>query len=259
MRPQDEQEGEGQEQNAEERNAAHANDNEVDNPEVLAYVANFDDSTSLSNEPVFTKVHKSTFSKKTEENDFERRNPAHVKSYLEDSPEDPASGANLHANTPLATHSEPLFSNGLKSISKKKEEEEHCEERNLTHAKSDLEDDRRFPYSGINFDAKTTLTTHNEPVHSNALNGISKKADKEHGERRNSAHAKCDVEDSLDDEGRNPAHAKSDHGDNLKILASGANIDLKSTESSQNENLSFLQLECDTSEITEKQHNIKND
>ena len=43
---QDEQQGEGQEQNAEERNAAHANDNQDDNTKVLATGANHSSMTT---------------------------------------------------------------------------------------------------------------------------------------------------------------------------------------------------------------------
>ena len=98
---------------------SHANDNQEDNPEDLAAIANVDDHTTLArhNEPVFTNELNS-ISKTTEEKDFERRNPAHAKSYLEDTPEDPASGANLD-DTTLATHNEPVFSDGPNSVFQK--------------------------------------------------------------------------------------------------------------------------------------------
>ena len=79
-RPQDEQQGEGQEQNTEESNPAHANDNQDDNPEVLATAANFDDNITLAlhNEPVSSNALNST-TKEREEEHGEERNPARVK------------------------------------------------------------------------------------------------------------------------------------------------------------------------------------
>ena len=111
--------------------------------------------------------------------------------------------------------------------------------------KTSLEDNPEDLASHGNFHDNTTLATLNEPVSSKARNSISKKAEEEQGERRNPAHAKCDVEDFPEDparrangrtwqEKKDPVHAKSDLEDNLEILASGANIDMKSTGTSQN-------------------------
>ena len=211
-RQQDEQQGEGQEQNAEERNAALAQDNQDDNPEVLATGANIDDNTTLAlhNKPVSSNALNS-ISKKREEEYGEERNPARAKNNIEDNPEVLASG-----KTP---------------------EEEHDEGRNPAHAENSLEDNPEVLASGANFDGNTTLATHNESVSLNALNSMSKTPEEEHDEGRSPAHAENNIEDNPEvlasgktpeeehDEGRNPAHAENSLEDNPEVLASGANFE----------------------------------
>ncbi|XP_078344020.1 uncharacterized protein LOC144629667 [Oculina patagonica] len=160
VRPLSGQEGEGLEQNAEERNAAHANDNQEDNPEVLA------------------------------------------------------TGGNVGDNTTFATQNKPVSSNALNSTSKKTEEE-HGDGRKPAHSKNNVEDNPEVLATGANVGDNTTFATLNKPNSLNALNNTAKKTEEEHGE------------------GRNPGHAK-----NKLILASGAGIGLKSTETAQNEDLS---------------------
>ena len=115
-RQQDEQQGEGQEQNAEERNPAHANDNQDDNPEVLASAANFDNNTTLAlhNEPVSSNAFNST-AKEREEEYGEERNAARVKNNVDDNPDDLTSDNNFDGNTTLTTHNEAVSLNALNS------------------------------------------------------------------------------------------------------------------------------------------------
>ncbi|XP_078344022.1 uncharacterized protein LOC144629669 [Oculina patagonica] len=109
-------------------------------------------------------------------------------------------------------------------------QEQNVEERNAAHAHDNQEDNPEvLATSVLNVDENTTLATQNEPVPSNAFNCTSKKTEEEYGEGRNTAHAK-----------------------NKLVLASGAGIDLKSTETAQYENL-VLQSEQNTSKITERQ------
>ncbi|XP_078354391.1 uncharacterized protein LOC144638996 [Oculina patagonica] len=96
----DEDEDEGPEQNAEERNSAHpATDNQEDNSEVLATGAIVDVNTTVAtqNEPVSSNAPKS-ISKMAEEENGEDRNQADTKNNLEDNPEVLASGANANVN-----------------------------------------------------------------------------------------------------------------------------------------------------------------
>ncbi len=208
VRPQNEQEGEGQEQNAEERNAASANDNQEDNPEVLATGAYVNDNTTLAtqNEPVSSNALDS-ISKKTEIEHGGERNAAHAHDNQNDNPEVLATGANVGDNTTLAIQREPVSSTALNSTSKKTEEE-HGKGIKAAHAHDNQEDNPEvLATSALNVGDNTTLATQNEPVSSITLKSSSKKTNEEHGE------------------GRNPAHAK-----NKLVLASGAGIDLKSTE-----------------------------
>ena len=275
-RQQDEQQSEGQEQNTEERNPALAQDNQDDNPEVLATGANVDDNTTTAshNEPVSSHALNS-ISKKKEEEYGEERISAPAKSNIEHNPEDLTSDNNFDGNTTLALDNEPVSLNANKSLCKTTEEE-HYEGRNPGHVENNLEGNPEVLSSGPNFDGNTTLATHNEAVSLNALNSMSKTAEEEHDEGRNLTHTKYDFENNpevlatgadADDnttlathepvssnalnsipknteeehgKGRNPAHTENKLEDNPEVVAYGASIDLKRTETAQNENLSVL-------------------
>ena len=218
-RQQDEQQHERQEQNAEERNAALAQDNQDDNPEVLATAANFDNNTTLAlhNEPVSSNALNST-AKEREEEHGEERNPARVKNNVDDNPDDLTSD-NFDGNTTLATHNETVSLNALNSL-RKTAEEENDEGRNLTHTKYDLEDNPEALATGANVDDNTTLATQ-EPVSSNAT--VYPKR-----QRKNMAREEIQLK------------TENNLEDNPEVIASGASIDLKNTETAQNENLSVL-------------------
>ncbi|XP_078345367.1 uncharacterized protein LOC144630868 [Oculina patagonica] len=243
--------GEGERQNAEERNEAHANDKQEDNPEVLASGANVDDHTTFATqiEPVssnaLNSISKTTeeehgeernpagakvddnilatqnepipsnalnsTSKKTEEEHGEGRNAAHANDKQEDNPEILATGANVGDNTTLATQNKPVSSNALNSISKKTEEG-HGEERNTAHSNDKQEDNPEVLASGANVDDHTTLATQIEPISSNALNSISKTTEEEDGEERN------------------PAHAKDKQQNNAEVTGTAQNENLSSNE-----------------------------
>ena len=99
VRPQDGQEAEGQQQDAEERNAAHAEDNQEGNPEVLVTGSNSVALSTLAtqNEPV-SSIARNRMSRETEEEHGVRRNPSHAENNLEDNPEDLASGARIDSS-----------------------------------------------------------------------------------------------------------------------------------------------------------------
>ena len=220
-RQQDEQQGVGQEQNAEERNPAHAKDNQDDNPEVLAIAANFDNNTTLAlhKEPVSSNALNST-TKEREEEHGEERNPARVKNNLDDNPDDLTSDNNFDGNTTLTTHNEAVSLNALNSVYKIAEEE-HDEGRNLTHTKYDLEDNPEVLATGANVDDNTTLATH-EPFSSNATTVYPKR------QRKNMAREEIQLK------------TENNLEDTPEVIASGGSIDLKSTETAQSENLSVL-------------------
>ena len=263
---QDEQQGEGQEQNAEERNAAHANDNQEDNPKVLATGANFDDNTTLAShsEPVSSNAFNS-ISNEGEEEHGEERNAARAKNNIKDNPDVLTPDNNFDGNTTIATYNEPASINALKSMWKTTEEE-HDEGRNPAHVENNLENNPEVLASGTNFDGNTTLAAHNEAVSLNALNSVYKTAEDEHDEGRNLTDTKYDLEDNPEalatganvgdnttlsthepvssnalnsipkktgeehGKGRNPTHAENNLEDNPEVIAYGASIDLKNTE-----------------------------
>ena len=234
-RQQDEQQGEGQEQNIEERNPALAQDNQDDNPEVLATGANVDDNTTIAShdEPVSSNALNSICKKRDEEYGDER-NPAPAKNNIEDNPEVLASRTNFDGNTTLATNNESVSLNALNSMSKTAEEE-HDERRSPAHAENNLEDNPEVLAFGTNFDGNTTLETHNEAVSLNELNSMSKTAEEEH------------------DEGRSPGHAENNLEDNPEVLASGTNFDGNTTLATHNEAVSLNALNS-MSKTAEEEH-----
>ncbi len=162
-RPQNGQKGDWQEQNDEERNAAHTNDKQEDNPKILASGANVDDNTTLAtqNDPVSSNALNS-ISKRTEKEHGGGRKAAHVKNNLEDNSEVLATGAGVDDHTTLATQSEPVSSNALNSTLKKTEEE-HGEGRNAARANDKQNDNPQVLSSGANVGVNTTLATQKEP------------------------------------------------------------------------------------------------
>ena len=229
-RQQDEQPGEGQEDNAEGRNPAHVEDKSEDNPDVLASGLNFDDNATLAtqNEPVSLNVLNS-MSKTAEEGDEKGKNLAHVEFDLDDNPDNQATCSYLDGTSTLATY-ERASSHTLNSIPRKASEE-HGEGRNLTHAKSNLEDNPEDL-------ATASLAKQNEPVSLNTLKSMSVNKKQKHGEERYPVY---------------PAHGKNNLEDNPEEHASAATIVFKSVETAQNKNLPVLQTEHDTYKITDKQ------
>ena len=226
---QDEQQGEGQEQNAEERNPVHAENNQEDNPVVLASGFNFDGNTTLATQNERRSLNVLNSMCKTAEEGHEKgKNVAHAEFDLDDNPDNQlqATCSYVDDTSTLATY-ERISSHALNSTPKKASEE-HDEGRNLTHAKSNLEDIREDL-------ATASLATQNELVSLNTLKSVSINEEQKHGEERN------------------PAHAKNNFEDNPEEHASAAKIVFKSVETAQNKNLPVLQTEHDTSKITEKQ------
>ena len=226
VRQQDGQEGEGQEQNAEERNQVHDDDNQEDNPQVMASGANFHDNTNLAsqNEPVSSKALNSTTTK-TEEEHGDGRNPAHPENQQEDSPKVFTYGANLDDNTNHATQNEPVSSKAINSTFKKTEEE-HGEGRNPAHANGKLEDNPGGPASGTKSGGNTNFASQSgEHISSNALlSTASEKSEEEQGKRGS------------------PTHAQSNLEDNPGGLASSANFDGNTNLGSQLEPVSLHYL-----------------
>ena len=200
----DRQEGEGQEQNAEERSQVHTDDNG----------AKFDDNTNLAsqNEAVFSNARNSTSTKRGEEHGGVRY-PAHPENQQEDNARVFTCGANVDDDANLATWNEPVSSNAFNSTFKKTEGGDG-DGRNPAHANGNIEDIRGDLAYGGNFDVNTNFASQNEHISSNEFNSQLKKAEVENDERRN------------------PSHANNMRECNSEVIASGAkfdeNIDLAS-------------------------------
>ena len=202
-RPQNGQEGEEREQNTEERNAAHANSNLEDNPEVCASGANCDENSfPLQNETLNPNELTRPSESAREQHDGEG-DVAHHKNKQEDNPEVFASGAKCDENS-FPMPSEP-FSSNEPNLPPKSTRKKHDEE-DLPHDKNKQGDNPEVLASGASGE-ENILPPQRELFRPNAATRPSKSTREEH------------------DQERNAAHDKNKHEETPERLTSGANPD----------------------------------